>query len=170
VKRLYVLRHAKSSWDEPGLDDHDRPLAPRGRSAATRIAAHMTAAGIRPSLVLCSSARRTRQTLGLLCDALEGRVEVRIEPGLYGTGVDELLEVLRGVPGRVPSVLLIGHNPAVQQLALTLTGKGDQDLVDSLTEKMPTAALASLEFATDHWAEIGPGDGELVGFVVPRAL
>jgi phosphohistidine phosphatase len=170
VKRLYVLRHAKSSWDEPGLDDQDRPLAPRGRGAAGKVAAHMTQAGIRPSLVLCSSALRTRQTLGLLCDALESRVEVRIEPAFYGAGEDELLEALRGVPGRVPSVLLIGHNPGVQKLALSLTGRGDEALVARLEEKMPTAALASLEFTGDRWTEVGPRDGQLVAFVVPRDL
>src|SRR4029453_12785732 len=110
VKRLLLLRHAKSSWDEPGLADHNRPLAPRGRRAAESMARHLRDDRISPALVLCSSARRTRETLELL-----GVVEeVRIERALYGASEDELLDRLQRVPETLDSVMLVGHNPAVQ--------------------------------------------------------
>jgi phosphohistidine phosphatase len=162
AKRLLLLRHAKSSWDETGLADHDRPLAPRGRQAAKLMAGHLRD-GISPSLVLCSSARRTRDTLRLL--GLGG--EVRIERELYGASEDELLDRLRRVPDTVESVMLVAHNPAIQELALRLAGGGAK-LAD-VQRKFPTGALATLTFA-DRWRELRPGCAELAGFVTPKEI
>src|SRR4051794_26437716 len=119
MKRLYLLRHAKSSWKDPGLADHDRPLAGRGRRAAKAVARHLREQGIDPELVLCSTARRARETLERLEPAL-GRGAVRVEPVLYGADAGALLEHLRGVSDAVGSVLVIGHNPGLQRLALGL--------------------------------------------------
>src|SRR5579864_3364127 len=102
-KHLHLLRHAKSSWDQPGLADHDRPLAPRGRRAAEAIARHLRASGVAPALILCSSARRAQETLARL--GLSGTVS--IERGLYGASSEALLERLRAVPDEVPSALVI---------------------------------------------------------------
>ena len=123
MKSLLLLRHAKSSWDEPGLADRDRPLAPRGRRAAKALAGHLGQEGVQPALVLCSSARRARETLERIAPAL-GEADVTIEDGLYGATEDDLLERLRAVPDSVPSAMLIGHNPAIQALALCLAGSG----------------------------------------------
>jgi phosphohistidine phosphatase len=158
-RRLYLLRHAKSSWDDRALRDHDRPLAPRGRRAAKAIGRHLRDQGIEPALVLCSSAVRTRQTLERL--GLSGQ----LEPELYGAGADALLARLHAVPAAVPSVMLIGHNPAIQQLALLLAAGGRE-----LEAKFPTAAIATLSFTGRDWAALGPGTAELVGFVRPRDL
>jgi len=158
VKQLYLLRHAKSSWDDPSLADHERPLAPRG----------LRASGIEPALVLCSPSRRTRETLEFLSGAIGG--EVRFEPALYAADEDVLLGVLRGVPARVPSVLLIGHNPGLQRLAVTLVGSEDEEQIAKLIEKMPTGALASFALPIDDWSELAPKAGKLVGYVVPRDL
>ena len=122
MKRLYLLRHAKSSWDDPTLADHDRPLAPRGRRAAKVIAKHLGRKGISPELVLCSPSRRTRQTLKRLAPGLGKNVDVRIEPELYAASAPVLLEVLHEVPDEIESVVLIGHNPGIQDLALSLAG------------------------------------------------
>jgi phosphohistidine phosphatase len=161
TKRLFLLRHAKSSWDDPTLSDHERPLAPRGRKAAERMSGHLGDHDVDISLVLCSSARRTRETVDLV--APPG--EIRVEPGLYGASADQLLDRLRHVPEEVPSVMLVGHNPAIHELAIDLAGPGT-DLAD---RKFPTGALATFSFA-GAWAALEPGRATLEGFVVPREL
>ena len=161
TRQLFLLRHAKSSWDEPSLADHDRPLAPRGRKAAKRIGAHVRREQIRVALVLCSSARRARETLDLV--APPG--EVRIERELYGATAAELLERLRRVPDDVDAVMLIGHEPAVRDLAVGLVADGSE-LTD---RKFPTAALATLTF-TGPWSTLAPDHAELAAFVRPREL
>jgi phosphohistidine phosphatase len=167
VKTLHLLRHAKSSWDDPSLADLDRPLATRGRRAAGKIGAHLRRAGIAPELVLSSPSRRTLETLDLLKLPDE---RVRIEDALYAGGADELLAVLRTVPRSVPSVLLIGHNPGLQQLAVQLAGSGDDRHLERMRVKLPTGALASLELAVTDWTELAAGAGTLVGYVLPKEL
>jgi phosphohistidine phosphatase len=166
VKRLFLLRHAKSSWDDPDLDDRDRPLAPRGRRASKLIAGHVRRERITPSLVLCSSARRTRETLERVVPAADA-ANVSIEDRLYGASSDGLLQRLREVPADVESVMLVGHQPAIQELALDLAGDGAE--LARVRAKFPTAALATLLFAGD-WSELAPGSAELVAYVKPKEL
>jgi phosphohistidine phosphatase len=167
MKCLYLLRHAKSSWKDPGVDDHERPLARRGRRAAKAIARYVRERGIEPELVLCSTARRACQTLERIEPAL-GTPAVQIEPGLYQASARTLLERLRSVPDGVGSVMLIGHNPGVQQLVLDLArpapGRRGLEL------KYPTAGLATLTFRGPAWRALDPGSAELVDFVAPRDL
>jgi phosphohistidine phosphatase len=162
MKRLHLLRHAKSSWDDLDLPDHERPLAPRGEKAVVRIADHVREAGIAPDLVLCSTALRARQTLAGLLPALAGDVEIRLEDALYGAGVEQVLARVREVDEAVGSVLVVGHNPTLHGLALALTGRSD------VLDRFPTGALASVRLTTS-WAELAEGAGELEGFFVPRA-
>jgi phosphohistidine phosphatase len=166
MKRLFLLRHAKSSWDDAGLADHDRPLASRGRRASALIAEHLRRNRIRPVLVLCSSARRTRETLEGVRQAL-GPVEVRVERGLYGASSEHLLQRLREVPDGVESVMLVGHQPAIQELAVNLAAEGSE--LKGLRAKFPTAALATLTFACE-WRELGTDGAELVAYVKPKQL
>jgi phosphohistidine phosphatase len=161
VKLLYLLRHAKSSWKHPELADHDRPLAGRGRRAGQAIAKHIRDQGIAPELVLCSTAKRARQTLERIEPAL-GRRTVHVERELYGASATELLERLRRVPDSVESVLVIGHNPGIQDLAIELTGAPE------VHAKYPTAALATVTLRS--WGELAPGAAELVAFTRPRDL
>jgi phosphohistidine phosphatase len=165
-----LLRHAKSSWDDPALPDRDRPLAPRGIKAARRIAGHMQASGIRPELVLCSSARRTRDTLALLEPALDAEVAVEIEEQLYGADAADLIERLRRVDEGLGSAMLIGHNPALQDLGIELAGGGDAEALAQLHAKFPTAALATLDLGSGGWAELDPGTASLTSLVLPRRL
>jgi phosphohistidine phosphatase len=165
VKRLYLLRHAKSSWKDATLADHDRPLAGRGRRAATAIGRRMRAEGVEPQLVLCSTARRARETLARIEPAL-GRGAVKVERQLYGAGAEDLLARLRRLPDDVESVLVIGHNPGLEELARDLAGSGS----DALGAKYPTGALATLELAVESWRALDRGGGELIGFVRPRDL
>ena len=167
MKRLFLLRHAKSSWDDPGLADHDRPLAPRGERAAKVIARYLREERIAPDLVLCSSSRRTRETLDRIAPALGNEVRVEIERELYAASADRLLERLRAVDDDVESVMLIGHNPGIEQLALSLAGDGEK-LAD-VRRKYPTAALATLEF-DGRWSALEPGTARLADFVKPKQL
>jgi phosphohistidine phosphatase len=161
LNRLLLLRHAKSSWDDPTLADHDRPLAPRGRTAARRIGKHLRREGVRVSLVLCSSARRARETLDLV--GPEGAIE--IEPELYGASAEQLLARLQRVSDEVDSVMLIGHNPGIGDLAAALAGRPD----DLAVGKFPTGALATLT-AAGPWRALNPGCAELKALVRPREL
>ena len=126
MRSLYLLRHAKSSWADPALSDHERPLAPRGRRDAKRIAAHLLELGIAPELVLCSTALRTRETLELIRPALDAAAIVELEAALYAAWAETLLERLREVPDERRSVMLIGHNPGLEDLALMLASAGPE--------------------------------------------
>jgi phosphohistidine phosphatase len=163
VKRLFLLRHAKSSRDDEGLADRDRPLARRGRRAAEAMAKHLREKKISPELVLCSPARRTRETLEMVGPS----GEVRMEEELYRASANGLLSRLQEVPDDVASVMLIGHNPAIEDLALALAAGGAR-LVD-MESKFPTGALATLD-VPDSWRELAPDSAELVGFVTPKEL
>lgn len=164
---LYLLRHAKSSWSDPTLPDHERPLAPRGLRDAKRIARHLRRLEVRPALVLCSSATRTRQTFELVQPAL-GDTSVQVEEQLYAAPSEALLERLRAVPDKVGSLLLIGHNPGLYDLALILASTGAE--LDRLEAKFPTAGFATLAFPRSPWSRLGEGDAELVAYVVPKQL
>lgn len=161
VKQLLLLRHAKSSWDDPAVADHDRPLASRGHKAAKLIGARLRADQTHVSLVLCSSARRARETLDLV--APPGKVE--IDDRLYAASADELLERVRRVPDDVKSVMLIGHNPALHDLVVELRSTPGEPAIT----KFPTGALATLTF-TGSWRSLAPGQAELVALVKPREL
>jgi phosphohistidine phosphatase len=168
VKRLWLLRHAKSSWDDPGLPDPDRPLAPRGRRAAELLAAHLATSDVRPAVVLCSSSLRTRQTLAAVLPALGDALEIRIERALYGAGAAELLDRLRQLPNRASSAMLVAHNPGVQDLALALTAGGPAPA--GLGEKFPTGALATVELDVERWRDLDHGMATATSLVTPRSL
>ena len=167
MRSLYLLRHAKSSWDDPSLSDHDRPLAPRGRRAVKLLAEYVEDERIAPDLVLCSSAQRARETLEGIESALGEAGAVEIEPDLYGASADDLLAGLREVPDDIGSVMLVGHNPAIQMLTLSLSGSGEQ--LESVGRKYPTGGLATLEFDGD-WSALAPGAATLTAFVKPKQL
>ena len=184
TKRLFVLRHAKSSWDEPDLEDHDRPLAARGRRATELLCGYLQQQDIQPELILCSSARRARETLERAVLEAAGRKpaaatgEIRLERELYGASGSELIERLWRVPEDTNSVMLIGHNPGLQTLLTTLAAPPDtahtpsrepSARLDAVHEKFPTGALATLTFACP-WRRLEPGCAELTGFVRPRDL
>jgi phosphohistidine phosphatase len=168
MRRVYLLRHAKSSWKDGSLADRERPLAGRGRKAARAMAGHLEDEGIRPDLVLCSPARRTRETLERIEDALGDGIEARFEDALYGATEATLLRCLNALPDEVDSVMLIGHNPGLEDLAMALASEGAE--LDRLREKFPTAALATIDLPADRWSAVERGRGELVAFVRPRDL
>jgi phosphohistidine phosphatase len=166
--RLWLLRHAKSSWDRPGMDDKERPLSRRGSRAAALMRDFVAAEAIAPDVVLCSSALRTRETLAGVLPALGPALEIRIEDAIYTFSGTALLERIRDVPAGVDSLMVIGHNPACEELAVALAARGDA--LDALTSKFPTGALAEITLPDVAWDEITEGSGELTRFVTPRSL
>jgi len=165
--RLYIVRHAKSSWKTDGLDDFHRPINGRGRKAAPAIGSYMQQHGIKPDLILCSAAVRARETLALILPALDGEPTIEIEEGLYLASAETLLERLRRLGDAPDTVMVIGHNPGLHDLALALAAPGKQKIPFA---KYPTAALTELAFTDRSWTDVGPGTGEVVRFVAPRTL
>jgi phosphohistidine phosphatase len=167
VKRLHLLRHAKSSWDDGALRDRDRPLAPRGRRATRRIASWARKHDVRPQLVVSSSAVRARETLQGVLPGL-GKPEVWIEIALYAASAETLLERVHALPDEAEEAMLVGHNPGLGDLLLLLAEPGE--LRERAEAKVPTGALATLEADIECWADLEPGGARLVSFVVPRQL
>ena len=176
TKQLFLLRHAKSSWDDPGLGDHERPLSPRGARAVRVLAEHLRVSAIEPALVLCSTARRTRETY----EGVKPGGELLIEPELYGADASSVLERLTRLPQETDSVMVIGHNPAMQVLVLRLAGGGanpsdqggpvaEASDLSEVQHKFPTGALATLNFEC-AWGELAPGRARLTAFVRPKQL
>ncbi len=164
--QLFILRHAKSSWEDPGLEDRERPLAPRGHRAVEALADHIRENGIQPAQVLCSPARRTRETLHGL--ALKDG-ETLFEPELYSASCSSLIERLHQVPEELGSVMVVGHNPTMQMVILRLVGGNSSDgaLFEAVQRKYPTGALATLEFE-GSWSELAPGAASLAALVRPK--
>ncbi len=167
---LSILRHAKSSWDDSRLDDHERPLAKRGVREAPRVGIYIAEHDLKPDMVLCSDAVRTRATLALVMAEWDGPPpKTAFEEQLYLAPPSELLERVQEVGAGVHNLLVIGHNPGVHALALELTGSGDRKLIAGLAKGFTTATLAVLTFDVDTWAKVTPGTGRLRHFVAPRA-
>jgi phosphohistidine phosphatase len=164
---LYLIRHAKSDWSNRSLPDERRPLNRRGRRDARQLAAHLQRARIEPDLILCSTAERTRETLQLLLTALNSP-DVQLERELYGASVQILLDRLHNVAQNVTSVMLIGHNPGLQELAIALTAPGTKRTLVEL--KFPTAALATIALPTTSWTNLHEGDAHLTEYVTPKQL
>ena len=164
------MRHAKSDWGDPGLDDFDRPLAARGRRAAPAVARWMNGNGCAPEFVLCSAARRAVETWSLVAEVLDAAPEAETTEDLYHASPAGLLALARGIADRHASAMMIGHNPGFHVLASALAGEGPDDLMRDLAAGYPTAALAGIAFDAASWSDIAPGVGRLTCFVRPRTL
>jgi phosphohistidine phosphatase len=168
---LMLLRHAKASLAETGQDDLERPLNDRGKRAAAAVGRYMASNALAPQLVLCSPARRTRETWGLVAGELPATPEIVIAAEIYDFGDGKaLMECLRHRAGTAQSVLLVGHNPSIGELAQTLIGSGNGKLRERLEKKYPTAALAVFSFDLGNWKSLAAGSGTLLHFVRPRDI
>lgn len=171
MRTLLLLRHAKSSWDDPDLSDHERPLNKRGTTDAPRIGGWMRDNGLMPEAVLCSGAVRARATLALVLADLKGTAPaITYDESLYLAEPEAILDRIRKVPADVGTLLVVGHNPGLQMLALSLAGGGDRKALAALAEKLPTAGLAVLELDGASWTPIAYGGCRLRSFVTPKRL
>lgn len=170
MKKLCVLRHAKSSWEEQDLGDFNRPLNDRGRKDAHRIGREMKRRGMQFDLVVASTAARVRETIDGIEEKFKIGAPIRFEPQLYLADVDTLLSLVQGLPDEANAALLVGHNPGVWQLLLALTGEDPRGLRARIESKYPTGALAVAEISVERWGAAGPRTGMLVDLVLPRDL
>jgi len=170
MRTLYVLRHAKSGWDDPTLHDHDRPLDLRGERAALIMGRYMAQRRFVPDLVLCSTARRAQETRTLAATQWGAEPPVEVDRDLYLTGERMLLKRLARVPDDYRHVLLVAHNPDLHDLVVTLGRRGNEELLAGVAAKFPTAAFAAIKLPLVHWADIGGAVGTLVCYTVPKDL
>lgn len=169
MKTLYLLRHGKSSWATPGIGDFQRPLKSRGLRAARLIGRHLRSTAMRPDLALCSPATRARQTLSAFMDGYDAGFESRIDEALYHASPEVIAERIRSVADAVRSIMVIGHNPGLQDMALILARDGGHAR-RVMEEKFPTAALAVLTCDRPCWSPLLPGSFTLREFFTPKTL
>lgn len=170
MRRLFLLRHAKSAWDDPALSDFERPLAPCGKKAALLMGREMTRRGWLPDLAVVSSAVRTRETWELAGAQLAAPCRTHFTEAIYEAAPWRILAEINNVPDDVGSLLVVGHNPGLELLARMLAGPGSAaSALDRLNAKFPTAAIASLDVESD-WAELGAASARLTDFITPREL
>ena len=167
LRQILLLRHAKSSWADPGSHDFDRCLNERGLRAAGAMGRQLTRLGLRPELIVCSSARRTRETYQRLGVAVDG-IPVQFLDDIYEASVECLLNVLRQVDDRVMRVMMIGHNPGLECLTQLLAdGQGNAKALARVAHKYPTGALAMLSSPVGRWTLLGQGACQLDAFMRP---
>jgi phosphohistidine phosphatase len=167
--RLLLLRHAKAI-PYVGRDDYERTLTERGRADAGLVAAYIAKQAPEPDLMIHSGAARTRETADIVARKLSPGLEVAVEPDIYDADRASLLRLLRGLPEDSPTVVVVGHNPGMAEVARLLTGRGDAGQIAKMSVKFPTSGVAIIEFPTHSWEDIGPRAGSLVAFVTPAAL
>jgi phosphohistidine phosphatase len=164
------LRHAKSSWPSSGMQDAARPLSERGQAAAHLMGAYMAHHSLIPDRILCSPALRTRETWAGIATEWPSNMDVVFDPRLYQATPQSILSVIRVQHEAARTLLVIGHNPGLQQAAELLIAAGDVELRERLREKFPTAALAVIDFAIDKWRTIHERSGRLDRYIVPRSV
>jgi phosphohistidine phosphatase len=175
MRRLMLLRHAKTERDSLSGHDRDRRLDPRGREDAATIGRYLTEQKLVPDLALISPATRTRETWELLAGILQPQPASEVVADLYGADAQELLTIARAAAGRgddtsLRSILVVAHNPGLHELALELTGKAKRHDRKALEDNLPTSGLTVLDFAIDDWDALSPQRGTLERFVSPRIL
>jgi phosphohistidine phosphatase len=169
MRRLILLRHAKSDWSGQ-VDDHDRPLAERGRAASPQMGSYLAKQNLRPDLAVVSTALRAQQTWERARSAFKHNIPETVEPRLYDAAPAKILDIIRQTPADVQVLLLVGHNPGFHELALGLIGKADPTEMARLQRKYPTAGLVVIDFDVDSWTELREHQGRLERFATPASL
>jgi phosphohistidine phosphatase len=170
MKRLTILRHAKSSWKDRELNDFDRPLNARGRKAARLMGREMTERRMHFDSVLASPAIRIRETIDGVSEGHQLPSPIRFEPRIYEARVSELMELIGTLPDEAKSALLVCHNTSAERLVLKLAKDDERGLRKRVEDKFPTAGLAAIELPVDRWSEVQPDSGDLVELIYPSDL
>lgn len=175
MRRLLLLRHAKTERDSPSGLDRERRLDARGREDAPALGSYMSDHKLVPDLVLISPATRTRETWQLLAPAFKAEVETEFVGPLYGADAREVLQIVRAASGRaddtdLKSIMVVGHNPGLHELSVELIGKASAEDREALEENLPTSGLTVFTFAIDDWNDVSARHGTLERFVNPRRL
>ena len=169
MRRLLLARHAKSSWGDVSLNDHDRPLNARGRRSAPLVAGALNDLGFVPDIVISSTSARTRETWARMEPVFESHAAVEFLPELYLAAPRMVLAAIASVTPTAATLMVLGHNPSTHALAAFLAREGDPERIQQLTRAFPTGAVAVIELAGERWEETEDG-GELLHFILPRLL
>jgi phosphohistidine phosphatase len=170
MKQLAVLRHAKSSWENAGLDDFDRPLNDRGWKAARRMGRELQHRGMRFDFVLASTAARVRETIDGVQENFDFRAPIQFDQRMYLASEELLLELIQDLRDTLERPLLVGHNPGLERLLTCLASDDDNGLRDRIVQKFPTCAFALLELPVHRWADVKPGSGKMLELILPKEL
>jgi phosphohistidine phosphatase len=170
MRRLLLLRHAKAERSAPGMADRDRALIDRGRKDAARIGAYMATHHLAPDRVMVSPSVRTQETWKACASAFKSKPGATAVEKLYDATQHAIFGVIKDAPASAHTLMLVGHNPGLHELALMLIASGDVDARERLREKLPTAGLVIIDFAFDDWARLHPQSGRLERFVSPKSL
>jgi phosphohistidine phosphatase len=170
MKRLAILRHAKSSWDDANVDDFNRPLNERGWKAARRMGRELKRRNMRFDLVIASTAARVRETLDGLQEKYDFAAPIRFEPEMYGASAEVLLSLIRALPEKVDAPLFVGHNPGLERLIVELTRDDEHGLRRRISTGLPTGALTVMDMLGEGWASVAPGNGKIVELILPKEL
>ena len=170
MKTILILRHGKSDWGDPSLDDFDRPLAKRGRKDAPLMGEVLAQFDHVPDQILASPAERAKQTAELAAEACGYKKSIQWEAGFYGGGSEDLIGALRRLPERVERPMLVGHNPTLEETVADLLDASDSGWSNGLAIRLPTAGLVCLEVDLLDWIELEPGEATLRWFLIPKLL
>jgi phosphohistidine phosphatase len=170
MRRLILIRHSKAERSQPGEQDILRPLVERGRRDAARIGAYMATHGLVPDRVLISPAQRSLETWKHAAGALRSAPAASPTEHLYNASAHEALAVIKDAPASARTLLVVGHNPGLHELALLLVASGDIEARERLAEKLPTSGLVLVDFPVDAWSELHPHSGRLERFLTPQSL
>ncbi len=167
---LMLVRHAKSDWGDKGVHDHDRVLNPSGWKAAAKLGTHIHEHHLHPKLILCSTALRTRQTLMEIMPYLRNDTRIQLLRDLYNSSEGDYIDAIRAYGGGFDTVLVIGHNTAIQDTALELVGKGNPEYIAQIQSKYPSGTLTTIDFEEHRWSEIERQKGTITSYYQPRHL
>lgn len=170
MRRLILLRHGKAERSEPGMPDADRVLIERGRKDAARIGAYMASHALVPDRVVTSPAARTRETWKSAATAFRPEPGAIMSEQLYDATPHAIFAVIKDTPPAVHTLLVVGHNPSLHEVAQMLIATGDIEARERLGEKLPTCGLVIIDFAIDSWGKLHPQSGRLERFVSPKTL
>lgn len=170
MRRLILFRHAKTERAAPGEDDLARELTDRGRSDAATMGTYIARHGLTPDRVLVSPARRARQSWDIMSSPIGPGPQAAIDERIYDASPERLFRLVETADPAASSLMIVGHNPGLHELAVALMATGDIDTREQLQERFPTAALAVLDFAFKAWSDLHPQSGRLDRFVSPRLL
>jgi phosphohistidine phosphatase len=170
MKRLYLLRHAKSSWNQLGQEDHERPLNERGRKNALEIGQFMRNNDLVPNLIVCSTSERTRETCSILLSGIEREIACQFTEELYLANATTILNIVHGASDESDSLMLITHAPGVAEAALMLGQYGNDQANKLIEQKYPTGALGIFDSKADMWVDVSPENCRLIDFIRPKYL
>jgi len=170
MRRLLILRHAKTEPAAPDQDDRHRALVDRGRRDAGQIGAYMASHALIPDRVVLSPARRVQETWKYLAGAFKPAPGATTTERVYEATVHDIFAILAGTAASVHSLMVVGHNPSLHEVALMLIASGDIEARERLREKLPTAGLVIIDFAFDDWSKLHPQSGRLERFVTPKSV